>query len=190
MATYFIDLQDIYSGTTIQSNVQNSLIYPFIERAQNDFVKKLVGTAQYDDLISKVSASGLTGLTSYDLELQKNLKPMLVLYTWYYATPFLAVKFDNKGINKLTSDNSEGISESRQIDLLNKILNLAQEAEGNALKFLRLNYQNYPLWREDIYYFEDTKPNTKLFGGIEFDSNYLDQIIYINGVAYRKGDLL
>lgn len=188
--TYLIDLNDIYSGTTIQSNVQSSLLFPFISRAENDFVKKLLGTSQFDDLKNDINLVGLSGLTGNNLTLQQEIKPMLVLYTWYYATPFLAVKFDNKGINKLTSDNSEGVSESRQTDLLNKILNLAQEAEYNALKFLRLNYQNYPLWREDIYYCEDNKPNTKLFGGIEFDSNYLDKIIYINGVAYRRGDLL
>ena len=189
--TYLISLVDIYSGTTIQRNVESFLLYPFIERAQIDFAEKLLGSAQYNDLIDDITTLGLTGLTGANLTLQQNLKSMVVLYTWYYATPFLAVKFDNKGVNQLVSDNSKNVDENRQTDLINRILNLAQEAELKCLKFLRDNYQNYPLWRENIYY-EDQKGNdgNTLFGGIEFDSNWKNDYIYINGKTYRRGDLL
>jgi hypothetical protein len=189
--TYLITLQDIYSGTTIQKNVESFLLNPFIERAQVDFVEKLLGTACYNDLIAQVDSVGLTGLTGSYLTLKENIKPMLVLYTWYYATPFLAVKFDNKGVNQLVSDNSANVGESRQTDLINRILNLAQEAELKCLKFLRTNYIDYPLWRENIYY-DDSKGNdaNTLFGGIEFDSTWKDDYVYINGKRYRRGDLL
>lgn len=190
--TYLITLADIYSGTTIQSNVQASLLYPFIEKAQEQIVLKLLGTAQYDALITAVQSTGLSGLTGANLALNNKLKPVIVNYTWYYATPFLSVRFDNKGLNKLTSDNSSSVDSSKETDLLVRILNFAQESETIALKFLRKYYMNYPLWREDIYYTEDCYLNNRtFFGGIEFDG-YLgyDQYIYINGKKYRKGDLL
>jgi len=153
---------------------------------------KLLGTAQYDFIINEINTLGLTGLTGATQLLVEQLKPMVVNYTWYNATPFLAVKFDNKGINKLTSDNSEGISETRQDTLLTKILNFAQESETFALKFLRANYQNYPLWREDIYYCEDPNfNNNTFFGGIQFDSpNDLTDYIYVNGQYIRRSDII
>jgi len=189
--TYLITTEDIYSGTTIQRNVENFLLTPFMMRSQIDFTEKLLGSALYNALVADVESVGLTGLTGVNLSLQQILKPMQVMYTWYYATPFLAVKFDNKGVNQLVSDNSANVNESRQTDLLNRILNLAQESELKALKFLRANYLNYPLWRENIYY-EDNKGNDAnvLFGGIEFESAWKDDIIYLNGKSYRRGDLL
>jgi len=189
--TYLITTEDIFSGTTIQRNVQDFLLNPFIERSQIDFTEKLLGTALYNDLINQVELYGLTGLSGTYLTLQQILKPMGVMYTWYYATPFLAVKFDNKGVNQLVSDNSANVNQERQTDLINRILNLAQESELKALKFLRANYTSYPLWRENIYY-DDNKGNdvNTLFGGIEFDSNWKGDIVYIGGKAYRRGDLL
>lgn len=186
---YLITSQDIFANTTIQSNVQATLLYPFIEKAQVMNVLKLLGTAQYEAIQTQINNVGLTGLTGTTLALVNQLKPMVTNYTWYYATPFLTVRFDNKGVNYLTSDNSETVSEAKINTLMSKILQFAQESELLALKFLRKNYQQYPLWREDIYYEEDCNNNAKtLFGGIQFDNK--NPYVYLNGRVYRLSDLL
>lgn len=190
--TYLITLQDLYNKTTIQSNVQSSLLYPFIEKAQEMNALKLLGTAQYDELISQVNIYGLNNVTGTTLALLNQIQPMIINWTWYYATPFLAVKFDNKGVNYLNSDNSDPVSESKITNLLGKIQQFAEESELKALKFLRKYYQNYPLWRENIYYEEDCyiQNGQTLFGGIQFDNYYGEKRIYINGKWYNQSDLL
>lgn len=190
--TYLITLQDLYNNTTIQSNVQSTLLYPFIEKAQTMNVLKLLGTAQYEDILADIDSVGLNNITGTTLNLVNQLKPMVINWTWYYATPFLTLRFDNKGVNYLNSDNSEPVSETKITNILGKIQQFAEESELMVLKYLRKYYQQYPLWRENIYYEEDCyiQNGQTLFGGIQFDNYYGEKKVFLNGKWYYLSDLL
>ncbi len=188
--TRLITHQDLLTGTTIEANVKANLTDMHCENAQVIYVEKFLGTAQYEALLTEVSLSGLTGITGTTLSLYEKIKPMLVWYSLYMAIPWLPARISEKGINTMTSDNTKEASEKRITQLQTEAFNVAQEYHQKALIFLRNNYLDYPLWREDIYYSQPNVHASKstYFSGIQFDRSpdwYNEKVF-----GYRRGDLL
>lgn len=191
--TQLITYQDVLTGTTMEQNVKASHLDIHIDNATILYIRKFLGTAQFEDLMNKVELSGVTGLTSYTATLYDYIKPMLVNYTLYTALPWLPTRISEKGINYTTSENTKNVDETRLLAMRTESLNIAEEYAQRALVYLRNNKDNYPLWREDIYQCElnNHASNSTFFSGIEFDSpNWKNELVYINGQYYRRGDLL
>lgn len=103
MANGFFVSQDwIKKNTPLSKNVDIADIYPFINIAQDKYIKDLLGSKFFDSLKTKLIASTLS---ADEITLLKLVRPCLAYYICYEAIPFLGTKIRNKGILEANGEN-------------------------------------------------------------------------------------
>jgi len=178
MSTYvsFLSLSDLKAETVIQQNVDATLLMPFLKVSQENYVKKELGIALYEELLDAVNLSGLTGITGTTLALIEQIKTPLAYYTFATAFSWLWAKVTNKGINLKEADQTSGksVEESTKDNLKAEVMNWAETSHNTLRRFLYLNKDTYTTWREysndyDNYPWENPHPVKKYFSGIQFN---------------------
>lgn len=188
--TRFITVDDLKNVTAIQKNVQADLLEPFIDIAQPLYILRILGTAQYDNLTGDIDTNGLTGLSASNQALLTQIRLPLAYATFYEALPFIWASISNKGITIKHSENSEPASEKEMKNLRISINNWMEFYIAEFKRWLRNNRDNYPLWREDIFYQNDynsgkTYCSSSNFFGMQFDRNNG----YLNNGFYNSNDI-
>lgn len=120
----FISTLYLKQNTTIEDNVDDNKLVPFIYSAQDTHIQQALGTNFYDRLKSGVTLNNLSTLE--DDFLRDYVQPALAQWTFYEAYPFLNFKATNKAISKESSEFSQP-SELDEIKYLrNAIRDLAE----------------------------------------------------------------
>ena len=120
----FISTLYLKQNTTIEDNVDDNKLVPFIYSAQDTHIQQALGTNFYDRLKSGVTLNNLSSLE--DDFLRDYVQPALAQWTFYEAYPFLNFKATNKAISKESSEFSQP-SELDEIKYLrNAISDLAE----------------------------------------------------------------
>jgi hypothetical protein len=142
---------DLMQITSISDNADVNAIRPFIYNSQMKYIRELVGSAMYDDMLLDKS----TGGTKYEFLNQNYTLFVLGYYAWYDYAPFAHYKFQKKGIVKQTSDDSTSVD-------LEELSLVLKRIESNAVYY-------YNLMRE---YLEANKTLYPLYRGSDCDSTY------------------
>ena len=145
MATLFASESYIKQNTQIYSNVETADVLPYIIRAQDIDIQKLLGTELFNDLLTKIQNNTLS---TDEKTLVSILEPCVAHYTAYYAIPFNWAKFTARGLQNKTTDHSTGITLKDANQLAEKSRELGEFYSQRVIDFLRSpEYSNkFPLY--------------------------------------------
>ena len=92
-------------NTTIEDNVDDNKLVPFIYSAQDTHIQQVLGTNFYNRLKSGVTLNNLTTLETDFLT--DYVQPCLAQWVYFEAYPFLNFKTTNKAVSKESSEFSQ-----------------------------------------------------------------------------------
>lgn len=101
----FVSTVYIKENTTIEDNVDDNKIVPFIYSSQDTRIQQAIGTTLYNKLKSGVVNSTLN--TNEEDLLRDYIQPCLAQWVFYDVYPFLNYKSTNKAISKENSEFSQ-----------------------------------------------------------------------------------
>lgn len=159
-----ISVDDIRSYTAISDNFDAQILAACIKRAQDLNLRKILGTALTDKLVTDYNAdpSGLTGLTGvyrtlYDSS-ECSVKLMAVWQSYVYGLPRMAFKIQNSGISKTGGDIDATAITNEELGILQREAKAAlAQYENNVKTYLMLNSSSIPELSDDTP--EYLKPN-------------------------------
>ena len=167
----FITVVDLKNNTVIQNNIEAKLLEPFISVAQDLHIKEIIGVALADALSADISinADGETeASTARFIALLPYVKAAHIYATAAEATPFLAVRITNKGINKRLSEFTQTASDTEVKQIQAKFHNLADFYKKELECFILDNETDYPEYRQEEC--DDCIPRKhRFFSGIQFE---------------------
>ena len=133
----------IYSPLPL--NYQMEEIRPFITIAENIWVVDVVGKKLYAQLLEEVDTDTVS---PENASLLLKIYPYLAVAVCFEALPFIAYHFDNKGITKGKSDNSDSITGTELSNLQNHMRAELEVLRGMLVDFLNDNVELYPLYSQ------------------------------------------
>lgn len=120
----FISTIYLKENTTIEDNVDDNKLVPFIYAAQDTHIQQALGATFYNRLKSGVTVNNLT-VDEEDF-LRDYVQPCLAQWAFYEVYPFLNYKATNKAVSKENSEWSQA-SELDEIKYMrNSIRDLAE----------------------------------------------------------------
>jgi len=160
----FISLDLLKRNTTIQDNVDDDILVPFIYKAQDTKVQQALGTTFYNRLKEGVinddlNADETTLLIDY-------IQPMLIEWTFYEVMPHLNYKFTNKAISKESSEwsTSSELNEIKYLD--DRVRNMAEFYTKRLNVYLCDNESLFPQYQNPDDDENLKRKDTSYFSGI------------------------
>lgn len=142
--TLLIDMDFVKSNSILDENVDERLMVGALWTAQREYIKPILGTDLFDDIIAKAAAGTLA---SNDLILVNTyIAPCLLNYLVFEMTPILAYKYRNKGVMQQTSENSQATSFDDLAHLLSRWKDKAEMFGEDAIAYLCANSTLFPLY--------------------------------------------
>lgn len=126
-------------------NYQMEEIRPFITIAESIWLVDVVGKKLYSQLIEEVDNNNVT---PENATLLLKIYPYLAVAVCYESLPFIAYHFDNKGITKGKSDNSDSITGTELSNIQNHMKAELEVLKGMLEDFLREHADLYPLYSD------------------------------------------
>lgn len=158
----FISPKYVKDSTTIQQNVDDNIILPYIQRVQDIHLQQALGTDFFNHLKEQVKSSSLTN-DEEDL-LRMYVQPMLSEWTFYEVMPHLNYKFTNKAASKESSEFSQPSSLTELKYLRQSVRDMAEFYTERLNKYLCANSELFP---EYVQTGQNLNPNKKsYFSGI------------------------
>ncbi len=130
-------------STPIQDNVDDSLLNPYIFKAQETHIHQIIGTNLYDKIMDDVMANSISG--QYKTLLDDYITPCLIEYSFYEVMPFISLKITNKTIGR---GNAEYLAEGDLADLKYLRQTVRDVAEFYATRIVGYLRQNSNLFPE------------------------------------------
>lgn len=140
----FITTVFLKNNTSINANVDDSLLSPFILKAQKKYLMDLIGSNFYNHLCNTYEDGSITQ-TDYDF-IVDYVQDMVAEWTHYLAYPHIAVKTNNKGAVEEYSTYSNSADMAKMKIARNEIMDMAQFYSQRIVNHLRLNPELYPAW--------------------------------------------
>lgn len=146
MAVFFVSDIWMKKNTPLCKNVDVDDLYPFVNVAQDKYIKDLLGNNFFNHLKAELETNTLN---ANEINLLKLIRPCLAYYICVEALPFLSTKIRNKGVMTATSDtaNSVGINELKY--LRQECLNQAEYYLKIVQKYLCENSNLFPEYNSD-----------------------------------------
>jgi len=142
--TLLIDMDYIKDNSILDDNVDERLMVDALWTAQREYIKPILGTDLYDDIIAKAAAATLA---SNDLILVNTyIAPCLLKYLVFEMTPILSYKYRNKGVVQQTSENSQATSYDDLRHLLDRWKDKAEMFAEDIIRYLKANTSSFPLY--------------------------------------------
>lgn len=139
-----INVTDVKENTTIEKNVDNSKIAPFIFKVQDTHLQQALGTTLYRYILDAFD-NGTLNPDELDL-VDTYIKPMLVEWVYYEAYPFLSFKPTNKSISTERSEYSDAADLSGIKYMRDAIRNIAEYYTKRLNKHLHDYSSLFPLY--------------------------------------------
>lgn len=154
-----ISVDDIRSYCAISDNFDAQILAACIKRAQDLNLRKILGTALTDKLVTDYNAGTLTGVyaTLYNSS-ECSVKLMAVWQSYVYGLPRMAFKIQNSGISKTGGDIDATAITNEELGILQREAKAAlAQYENNVKTYLMLNSASIPELSDDTP--EYLKPN-------------------------------
>ena len=120
----FISIAYLKENTALQDNIDDSILSPFITKAQDTHLQQVLGTTFYEHLQSQVIADTLTSVEKLLIELY--IQPMLAEWALYEVLPHINYKLTNKSVSTNNSEwsSSSQLSELKYFMIILKIMRI------------------------------------------------------------------
>ena len=163
--TYIIKADTYIRETTVNANVDTTLILPAIKRVQRNIIIPILGTALYNDLITKIIADpDLSGYTDYQTLVNDYLTPTMVEFVNAELPPDMTFKFTNKSIVKKNSENSTSIDLQELRNIIQRATYRGQLEGEKVIKYLVTNYATkFPLYVNPGNSYDTVFPRQTMF---------------------------
>ncbi len=142
---------DFKAKVPVYNSLTWDLLEASVEMAEEDYLKPLLGTTEYDNL---VTASASLPLSGSSLALYNKLKTPLAQITAYLAAPDLDVNVTTHGFTVSKSDTSAPASQARVNSFRLSQLNKAMSGFDRLLTWLEENKATYTDWASGTGYTE------------------------------------
>lgn len=140
---HLISEKYIKENSTVDDNVDVSLIVPFIDVAQIQ-LKRIIGRKLLDEILGQVQNDNLTSLN--ETLLDEYIQPFLLWATLKEANPYLLYKYRNKAIAVKGAEFSSPVSQYELETLTKKANDKANLYAYEMEEYLQENSADYPLW--------------------------------------------
>jgi hypothetical protein len=135
--TLFISVNTIKERTGLHSNVDDKLILPEIQTAQDMYILPLLGSNLYERLQNGIVANNLN---ADETTLLDDFVTSTLMYFVLSELPVgLSYQMFNKGIMRKTSDHGLNPDMQELIDVANRYRSRAEFYKQRTIKFLRQN---------------------------------------------------
>jgi hypothetical protein len=153
----FINVQYLKDASTYDLNLDDKLLISSIVDCQLDYLRPILGSGLFNDLIEKVRTNSISGANQ--TLLQNYVQPCLAKYVLYDVQEELLYKYSNKSIEKQKSDTTDPISEKELYNLKGKRLDKAQAAGTRLNDYLIANQDLFPLFVNPGTSYDTVIPN-------------------------------
>jgi hypothetical protein len=160
----FISTQYLKANTAIEQNVDDDKLTPYIIKAQETHLQKILGSSFYDYLSSAVQNATLNALE--ESLIRDYIQRLVAEYAFYEAYPFLNYKTTNKAISKQNSDNSNPSDLSEIKYMRSAILDMAQFYSARLAKYLCDHQSDFPQYNDRTLPENLPRDSRSYFGGI------------------------
>lgn len=145
ITTKFITSQYIKSTTVVNEFVNDMNIDSFIYGTQDTWIKPILGTTLYDNLVQEIvnNSGSTTGLTTNYQTLLDYVQPVTAYYLLYDALPYFSIKISSNGIIKRSGSNFEPIEVAELQFIRKDLLEKAKQKETLLREFLTDNKSIY-----------------------------------------------
>lgn len=184
---YFVSPARVKRDTALGTTVDENLIHPFIQIAQDRHIWTALGSRLYDKLKTDVSTSAVTG--AYQTLLEDYIQPALVQFVFVELAYVMRLRFGN---NSVTVANSE-VGDSASISDIKLVKDQAETIgmfyRERLVEHLCNNQSSYPEYSANTG--EEISPQTQnYFGNLNLYPRmpYSNQYkAYLQGIGYRNG---
>jgi hypothetical protein len=144
MSTNILTVDKMKELTAISQAVDVNLLTPFINIAEEFYVKPVLTDDFYDSIVDDIEEGTLSGDT---LSLVNTyVIPLCAYYSWYEGLPMLYIRVEAKGLVKKFSDNSNSIDSNDFKLLRQSILDKCVMLKTRLEKYLYENRSKFPLY--------------------------------------------
>lgn len=129
-------------ATPIQDNVDDSILAPYITKAQDTHIQQILGTDLYNKIMNDIVNNTISG--NYKILLDDYITPCLIEYAFYEVMPFIALKITNKTIGR---GNADYLVEGDLADLKylrNSVRDVAEFYGTRIIGYLKQNSSFFP----------------------------------------------
>jgi len=170
MATYFASETLFKSTVPINQSVEMSAINPFLESAQLLFIRDILGSKLYDEVLTQYSAQTLT---ANNTTLVTYIKPCVCWRAFELYLPFAKNEVRNKGVVSLTGEFETSSDLENLKYIRNEAKNISEFYESQLKNYLENYSVSFPFY---------TSPDTK--GVVPSNSEVWDSDLYLPGSNY------
>ena len=170
----FITEDYLKQNTIINGNVDNKYIVMQMRAIEDMYIQTILGTALYKELSDQVT-SGMSFVSAKNKTLIEDyIQPCMIFYFMSEAAYDMVYKWENKGIVKKFSDNSQTIELSEIEKIAANKRKYADFYAQRLIDFLQENDTVYPLYFTGNTRTDQMKPTDTMyrFGGIHFPRGY------------------
>jgi len=165
----FISTTYLKEITTIEDNVDDNKLVPFIYKAQETKIQQALGSTFYFHLTDAISNSTLT---SDEEDLIRNyIQPATAEWTLYDALPFLNTKLTNKAVSKESSEFSQPSDLAEVKFLRNNVRDMAEFYIKRLNVYLCDNASLFPVYQTAASNENLRKSGKSYFSGVFIPKN-------------------
>lgn len=137
-----VSYEAIKARTSVHSNIDPKLIYPDIKASQDIYIEPLLGSKLFDKIQSDSNDGSITGV--YKTLLDDYIVDVLMNHTLAELVLTLGYQFFNKGVIRITSDNTE-VPTLEDLNIISKRFRQRAEMYANrCMLYLKEHYNLYP----------------------------------------------
>jgi len=146
MKVYLISTNYLKDNSTINLNVEDSLIKNAILEGQRINIQQMLGTSLYDKIIELVGDDSIDDSinVNYKSLLTTYIQPCLTYWAQYHSIPFLNYKINNKNIGQQSSENTEPAELDEVKYLTSLVKDKAEFYTELGTKYLKKNTTLFP----------------------------------------------
>jgi len=165
MKVKFIKPEYLKKNSAISGDVDDDILEPYIFKAQEVYIHRILGTALYTKLKADVTAGSVTGI--YLTILNDYVCPALLEYATYEALPFVYLKLTNKSVSKRDSEFSTSADLSEVKWLRSTVLDISEYQAQRLTDYLKTNIALITEYQNPGSTIDTIRPSsTSYFGGV------------------------
>ena len=146
-----ISEQKLKDSSSINLQVDNEILLPYILQSQTLYVETKLGTQLYNKLKDLITNNtiGLPANAAYKTLLDDYISFVLVNYSFYHVIPFLRFKVENANIFSKTSETGNALSTEEAQSLREEIVNTAQYYTERMIDYICNNISSFPEYNQN-----------------------------------------
>lgn len=135
----------VKENTVLHYNVDDGYLKPLIDSIQNTFVRPILGSALFDEVLSQIQAGTVTALN--ETLIKSYLRDALKWEVCHKYTRIGTYKLNNKGSGTRSGDNFSPLGRDELITAKNIFKDNADFYRKKLQLYLKENEDSYPLYK-------------------------------------------